>query len=353
MSSSGTPQQPGGQQQNPVLNAYQAWAERTPAVTRSTMVAVVGLYLFSWIWDLDRALGNVTDCTLFRFEVYRIIFSPIVGNSLLNTIVLGLFYPLMGSRMESSIGSSLYLWLLGFITVLTNVVFNLCCLLLYFANMPEALFYSCSGFWVPLFGLITIECMLTPEAPRQLMFIPVNIPSMYFPLVLYAFFALFSGPQLDFLLALGVGYLYSKGFFDRFRPSSTYLESLEAAGGVLHQISRVRGYVLAGGLGHDAWLPTNAAQVVRESGDSRGSYQPVQQQQQQQGSSGGWGGIAGFGSSSSSGGATAASGSGGEKVEAFPGSGHKLASSAPAPASKEAIAARRLEKLGGGSGQGP
>jgi hypothetical protein len=173
------------------------------------MVAVVGLYLFSWIWDLDRALGNVTYFTLFRFEVYRIIFSPIVGNSLLNTIVLALFYPLMGSRMESSFGSSLYLWLLGFITVLTNVVFNLCCLLAYFFSMPEALFYSCSGFWVPMFGLITIECMLTPDAPRQLMFIPVNIPSMYFPLVLYVFFALFSGPQLDFLLALGVGYLYS------------------------------------------------------------------------------------------------------------------------------------------------
>lgn len=316
------------------------------------MVAVVGLYLFSWIWDLDRALGNVTYFTLFRFEVYRIIFSPIVGNSLLNTIVLALFYPLMGSRMESSFGSSLYLWLLGFITVLTNVVFNLCCLLAYFFSMPEALFYSCSGFWVPMFGLITIECMLTPDAPRQLMFIPVNIPSMYFPLVLYVFFALFSGPQLDFLLALGVGYLYSKGFLDRFRPSSTYLESLEAAGGMLHQISRVRGYVLAGVLGHDAWLPTNAAQVVRESGDSRGSYQPVQQQQQQQGSSGGWGGIAGFGGGSS--GAAAAAASGGEKgFEAFPGSGQKLASSAPAPASKEAIAARRLEKLGGSSVQGP
>ena len=254
-----------GGPQNPIITAYNNFAERTPFVTRVSMVGVVFFYLFSWIYDMDKALGNVTYFTVFRFEIYRILLNPIVGNSLLNTIFMAMFYPAMGSKLEGSMSSALFLWLIGFITLATNVAFNFCCLLLYTINMPAAIFYSCSGFWTILFGLITIECMLQPEAPRQLMFIPVQIPSMYFPLVLYAFFSLFSGPQLDFAIAMGVGYCYSKGFLDRFRPSSTYLEGLEAAGGFLHAISRSRGWVLSGGaLGHDAWIPMNAQQMERD-----------------------------------------------------------------------------------------
>lgn len=289
---------------------------------------------------MNMALGNVTYFTIFRVEVYRILFSPIVGNSLLNTIVMFLFYPMMGTLMESSMGSSMFIWLIGFITLSTNILFNILCLLLSF-YMPEALFYSSSGFWVILFGLVTIECMQQPEMPRQLLFIPVNIPSMYFPLALFAFFALFSGPQLDFIISMGIGYLYSKGMLDRFRPSSLYLESLEASGAVLHSISRSRGYVLAGTLGHDAWVAQNATQVTRDGGDARGSYAPVQQS-----SAHGFGAFSGLGQQSG-GGATAGAP---EKVDSFPGSGHKLATSgvfsgAQGRESREAIAARRAEML--------
>ena len=316
------------------------------------MVGVVVLYLFSWIYDLDKALGNVTYFCVMQFELYRIFLSPIVGNSLLNTIIMGMFYPTMGSKMEWSMGSSLYLWLIGFITVVTNVAFNVCCLFLFMFGMPEAFFYSCSGFWVVLFGLITIECMQTPDAPRQIMFIPVQIPSKYFPLVLYVFFSLFSMPQLDFAIAIGIGYAFTQGTFDRFRPTSVYLESLESNGGVLHSISRSRGYVLAGGaLGHDAWIATNQAQVTRDMGDasSRGAYAPVSQS--------GGGGGGGFGSNisgiSSVNGSTSANGANSAaaaKQESFPGSGHKLASSANSGgqnSSQQAIKAMRAEKLGG------
>jgi len=316
------------------------------------MVGVVVLYLFSWIYDLDLALGNVTYYCIFRLELYRILLSPIVGNSFLNTVILAMFYPAMGMRMESSLGSSLFLWLLGCITIVTNVAFNVCCILMSLMHMPEArvaLFYSCSGFWVVLFALITIECMQMPEMPRQMLFIPVQIPSMYFPLVLYVFFSLFTGPQLDFAIAMGVGYAYSKGHLDKLRPSSLYLESLEASGGILHSLSRNRGYMLAGGLGHDAWIATNQTQVTRDLGDgyTRGAYAPVSQAGSASASGGSGGGFGGFGGFGGGGTVTAAT----EKQESFPGSGQKLASSGLSTAgqSREQIAARRLEKLGGSS----
>ena len=75
-------------------------------------------------------------------------------------ILVLLFFPAMGGRMESSIGSSSFLFMMGTISLLTNIIFNVICLLLGFVGTPEALFWSCSGFWVVLFGIITIESFL-------------------------------------------------------------------------------------------------------------------------------------------------------------------------------------------------
>jgi hypothetical protein len=95
-----------------------------------------------------------------------------------------------------------------------------------------------------------------------MMFIPVDIPNKYFPLALYVLFSLFGGPQLDYAISILVGYMYSKGYLDRLKPTSYYLEELEASGGLLHNVSRGSGWVLAGAsLGHDAWIPVNQGET--------------------------------------------------------------------------------------------
>lgn len=92
-----------------------------------------------------------------------------------------------------------------------------------------------------------------PHQPRRMMLVPVDIPSKFFPLIMYAMFCLFTGPKLDFAIAMFVGFIYSKGYLDRSKPSSYYLEGLEAASGMLHSVSRSKGWVLAGAaIGHDA-----------------------------------------------------------------------------------------------------
>lgn len=92
-----------------------------------------------------------------------------------------------------------------------------------------------------------------------MMMVPVDIPSKYFPLIMYALFSLFTGPQLDYAIAMGIGFLYQKSYLDRMKPTSYYLESLESQSGMLHSISRSKGWVLAGAaLGHDAWIAVNS-----------------------------------------------------------------------------------------------
>ena len=209
------------------------------------MIAIVVLYLFSWIWDLTTVLSNITYYTLFSFEIYRIILSPIVSNSLLSTVLIALFYPQLGSKLEYSLGSIGFLFLIGKIIILTNVTFVIICLSLYMFGMIEALFWNCAGFWTLIFGIITIDCMITPDAPRRMMCLPMDIPSKYFPLALYAFFCFFSGPVLSFLISIGVGYIYSQGYLDSYKPTIVYMTQQESPGGLFHNFTSSKGWIPA------------------------------------------------------------------------------------------------------------
>ena len=335
---------------NPYVDYYNRWCDSTPYVTRVSIVGIIVVYILSWFITLDRILANIPYFSLFYFEIYRLVLSPLVGNSILNVIIIMLFYPTMGARMENSIGSTNFVALLGMISISTNILFVIICLLLYFSGYTEAILWPCMGFWDIIFGLITIECLALPDLPRQLMFIPVNIPSKYFPLVLYAFFAIFNGPSMDFALSILVGAAYSKGYLDKLKLSAAYVDSMESGSGSLHSLSRQRGWVLAGlALGHEAWLPTNAASADRNTGEN---------------SSGGNSGFSSFSpwgnrNATSSGPSSSIGGTNSKEVNLFPGSGRTLSSSgggtysalptAPPMASptREEIASRRLKQLVG------
>ena len=141
---------------NPILSYYREWSEKTPYVTRSAMITLLVSYLVSFFIETDNLLGNRP---YFAYEVYRLFLSPLVGNTILNIVLVGLFFPVIGGRMESSLGSSAFLVLLGTLTLVTNILFVVVCFLLYYvANVVESVFYECKSFWVILFGLITIEC---------------------------------------------------------------------------------------------------------------------------------------------------------------------------------------------------
>ena len=156
---------------NVLLGWYQQWSQQTPYITRSTCIALVVIYIVSFIIQADEILGNIPFFTTTHFEIYRILTSPLVGNSILNVIILLFIFPQIASRMESSNGSLNFLYLMMLITLSVNISFNIFCFLLFWMDTPHALFFNCSGFWTVCMGLITIESMYTAEVPRQLFFV--------------------------------------------------------------------------------------------------------------------------------------------------------------------------------------
>lgn len=241
---------------NPIISWYEEWSNKTPYVTRVLMIILATSYLISWIFETDKVFNNSISSTITKYEVYRLIFSPLCSNSILSIILAVLFFPRIGTKMETSLGSASFFFLIGTLTLLVNSIFIAVCLLLYLiGNMPEANFFSCAGFWLILFALITMECFQNPNQPMRMFLVPVDIPSKYFPLIMYAVFCLFRGPILDYAISIGVGFMSQNGYFDCLKPSSSYLESLESPTGILHSISRSRGWVLAGAaIGHNAWI---------------------------------------------------------------------------------------------------
>ena len=283
-------------------------------------------------------LSNITAFSLYHFEIYRFLLSIFVGNSLISTVFMLLFFPNMGTQMESQMGSGPFLGLVVSSTLITNITFSLCCMLgATLFGMPNLVFTECSGFWTVIFTLITIECLKTPEAPRRMMFIPVDIPSKYFPLALYAFFCLFSGLQLSFAVAIAVGWLFNQGHLQKLMASEEYYNGMEGGDGLFHSASRNTGWIFVQQGGMNLSEPSQNSQ-----------YSQVSQQEQQ-----GQGGMPAPGGGSY--GASAQQ----QQEPAFAGRGNTLSgqsgggffgggASAPV-SSKEELKAKRLAALEGGN----
>lgn len=145
---------------NPLRDYYQEWSGRTPFVTRCTMIGMVLVYILSFFIKVDLVLGNQPYYSVMHLEIYRLVLSPLAGNSILTLIMVAFFYPVMGTKFEFSMGSGGFLCLLGILTLATNIIFAVICLMMHSAGSPLALFWNCSGFWSVLFALIVIESLM-------------------------------------------------------------------------------------------------------------------------------------------------------------------------------------------------
>ena len=333
MSSGGQPEQP---QENQLLAAYKGWAEKTAYTTRTIVLTICILTLLS-IFGLDFTLyfANIPAFSIMHFEIYRIVLSPLVSNSFITLILMFFFFPTMGTQLEQQLGSAAFGGLVLSLTLITNIAFAALCLFLSIFGMPEAMLWECAGFWTVIFSLITIDCMKNPEHPRRIMCLPWDIPSQYYPLALFGIFCLIGRFELSFLVAIGTGYAYSRGFLEKAKFSEPYLESLEDTDGMLYNTSRNAA----------GWIFT-----IRQDGSSGGGgggYAPVSTTDgalQMNRSTGGSGGTrGGFGGSSS---AAAASATPSKPAEQFTGRGNVLANSTLSLSDDE-IKARRLAMLGG------
>lgn len=269
-------------QPNPVLTAYESFVRDTPLVTRYTLTTLFLSYVLSFFFDPTFALANIPRFTIFNFEIYRVVFSPLVCTNILSLLFAYISFLDNGKRLEHSMGSTAFAWLMLSLAFYTNISFLLICFLLYGLVGEEGFLHMNSyGIWIILLALIAIECCKAPQGSQRRLFF-FTVPTLYYPLALFALFSLFGGFHLAYLLSIGVGYAYGHGHLDRFKVSESRFKQWEDT--TLANFTRREGWVVG-----QAATGSNAWNNVGEGG-GRGGFQlfsPPGRQEDAASSSGG------------------------------------------------------------------
>jgi len=255
-------------QPNPVLTAYESYCQSTPLVTRYVLNTIMITFLCSFFFSPAILLANIPIFTVFRFQLYRILTSPLLCENFLNLIFAFMGFLSHGVKLEQSLGSSMFCLLFFTLTIATNVLFLIITILLWGLTNQEAHLSSVSmGIWVVLLGIIAVECAEAPEGTKRKLFV-LEIKAIYYPLVLLAIFTMLSGPRLSYFLAVGIGYAMGYGKLDKFKVSVERVrkwENREQNGCLSGFINRPGFITMSSASGPNAWL------VQEGSGDGNGS----------------------------------------------------------------------------------
>ena len=76
---------------NPVVTAYESYLRDTPLITRYVLNATAISYITGFVFNPAYLLANIPTFTIYKFQLYRIITSPMIC-----TDILSLFFTFMG-----------------------------------------------------------------------------------------------------------------------------------------------------------------------------------------------------------------------------------------------------------------
>mmetsp|Transcript_19451 Transcript_19451/g.41028 ORF Transcript_19451/g.41028 Transcript_19451/m.41028 type:complete len:343 (-) Transcript_19451:298-1326(-) len=265
----------GPPQPNPVLTAYESYVRDTPLITRYVLNAIMISFFAGFFTSPAYFLANIPALTIFKFQLYRIVTSPLIC-----TDILSLFFAFMGFlnngvRLEQSMGSTYFGVLFFTLTIATNILFLIISVLLWgLTNSDSYLAGASMGIWTVLLGIIAVECSeAPPDTKRRLFFL--EVPTLYYPLVLLALFSMFAGVRLAYVLGVAVGYAYGYGKLDRWKVKVETVRKWENRdqGGCLSGFVNRIGFVTLGmASGPNAWQTGSGG---NDRGSSGGGPAPV------------------------------------------------------------------------------
>lgn len=196
-------------QPNPILTAYESYIRDTPLITRYVLNSLLISFLLSFFANPAYALANIPLFTIFKFELYRVLTSPLICSDILSLFFAFMGFMNHGIRLEQSMGSSLFGSLFFTLTLVSNGLFLAISILLWGLTNSESYLVAASmGIWSVLLAIIAVECaQAPPDTKRKLFFL--TVPTVYYPLVLLALFSMFAGVRLAYVIGVAVGYVFT------------------------------------------------------------------------------------------------------------------------------------------------
>ena len=228
----------------------------TPLVTRHMMAATWVICLLNPIFGVDDLLVASPYDIIRKGQLWRLATSIAYVPGLINALIMSFVLYRLGSAWEQERGSIRILCYFLLAIVATNA--GVCVLAILVAPLAPSVmspaFLCGPGILSAFLVLITRSSQGYAGASVSILGL-FTMPTLYFPLLLLAFFAMFGANPLESAASVGVGYAWSRGYLDPVVPSDDTLAAMESWPS-MQGACRARGYVSVAAAGPT--LPSTA-----------------------------------------------------------------------------------------------
>ena len=241
----------------------------TPLVTRHLMASTWIVCLLNPIFGVDDLLVASPYDIIRKGQLWRLMTSIAYVPGLINALIMSFVLYRLGSAWEQERGSIRILCYFLLAIVATNV--GVCVLAILVAPLAPSVmspaFLCGPGILSAFLVLITRSSQGYAGASVSILGL-FTMPTLYFPLLLLVFFAMFGANPLESAASVGVGYAWARGYLDPVVPSDETLAAMEqwpAAAGLV----RARGYVSVAAAGPTLPSTSASAGVVNSAGGTQ------------------------------------------------------------------------------------
>ena len=244
-----------------------------PVVTRSLMASTMVAVVLNPILGLDDIVCASPHDIVRKGQIWRLALSLFYVPGLFNALIMSFVLYRLASAWEQERGSLrlAYYFFLG--VVATNL--GVCILAVVVAPVVPSVLspaFLCGP------GLLAAFLVLITRSSQGYAGASVNVlglfamPTLYFPLLLLVFFALFGANPLESAASVAVGYAWAQGYLDAVIPGDAALQAAERWP-ALRAVVAARGYVSTAMAGPS--LPTHGAAGNVPRGGARGPNEPA------------------------------------------------------------------------------
>ena len=187
-----------------------------PLYVRFIMLSSLVIYLINLLIPIiGFYLANVPFYTIYKFQLWRVVTTSFLNTSIINILFGLLAWVSDGSSLERSMGTVKYMFTFVINGIMIQLIHTLVMFVIYLVlqtdkilsmNVVSGYHVENNGLWPIIMAEITLLCMANPNTPMRLFFFPCELQAKFYPFILFAFFVLISGFQIQFDLFAGILY---------------------------------------------------------------------------------------------------------------------------------------------------
>ena len=182
-------------------------------------------------------LVNIPYFTIWNFQIWRLVTTPFITTSIINIILSLLFWYRDAVKQEEEKGTIKYMLNFFIMSLFIQILYCLLMLLITLIVQNTVILrlklntgtLENSGLWPILMCELTLLCLSNPDQEMRFFCFPCIIRAKYYPLVLFCFFTIISGFNVDFeiICAIGFGFLFQYHLYNKLEISDSFALKVE------------------------------------------------------------------------------------------------------------------------------